>query len=94
MLIHLLHSLEMKERDKVIESLSNPRQSKTADDMKWILGLMKEKGSLDYARKVASRHSAIAMKQFDEIALRQSHARPRIYSQIRNLLEYLTTRDY
>jgi geranylgeranyl diphosphate synthase, type II len=94
MLIHLLQSLGTKEKDNVIELLSKPRQSKTVDEMKWILRLMKEKGSLDYARRVAARHSSTAMKQFDEIALPQSHVHPRIFSQMRNLLEYLTTRDY
>lgn len=94
MLIHLLRSIESQQRKRVIEVLSKPRWSKNAEEMRWIYELMKANGSIEYARELAARHSTNAMEIFDEIAGKQSGLHPRVYAQTRDLLEYLTSRDY
>lgn len=94
MLIHLLRSVETDQRNRIIELVSKPRWSKSAEEIKWIHGLMKSNGSIEYARELAAAHSSTAMKIFDEIAAKQSSVHPRVYSLTRNLLEYLTSRDY
>jgi len=94
MLIHLLRKISGDQRKRVIESLSKPRPAKSAEEMNWIYDLMKNSGSIEYARRLAAKHSTSAMEIFDEIAAKQSDLHPRIYAQTRNLLEYLTSRDY
>ncbi len=94
MLIHLLRTLNASQRKDVIGLLSSSRMDKKLRDMKSILNLMKENGLIEYAKEVAGKHSALAMKMFDEISSQQSKAHPRIYEQTRFLLEYLTSRDY
>ncbi len=93
-LIHLLRSLEPQQREKVIKALAKPRQSKSDQDMRWILDLMLEKGSVDYARKVAYSHSTKALKLFKDMTSTQSQLRPKEYDLTKSLLEYLTSRDY
>jgi len=94
MMIHLLRTLSARQRNYVIDLLSKSRETKKLDEMKFIFALMKENGSIDYAREIASKNSALAMKMFDEITMEQSKIHPRIYEQTRYLLEYLTSRDY
>jgi geranylgeranyl diphosphate synthase type II len=94
MLIHLLNSLGTKQRTKVIEILSQPRKNKTSTEMKSIYELMKSSGSIDYARQIAEAHSARAMKLFEETVSEQSVIHPRIFSQTKSLLEYLSSRDH
>jgi len=93
-LIHLLRNLEPGQRKKVVEALSKPRHLKNNQEMQWIFGLMKEKKSIDYARRVATKHSDVAMKIFEDVSLEQSRLRPREYEQTKYLLKYLTSRDY
>jgi geranylgeranyl diphosphate synthase, type II len=93
-LLHLLKNLAADQREKVVEALSKPRLSKTDQEVKWIFQLMKDKGSIDYARAVAADHSANAMNVFEQITKEPSLLHPRIYEQTRSLLEYLTSRDY
>ncbi len=93
-LIHLLRNLESSQREKVVEALSKPRNIKNDQEMQWIFGLMKEKKAIDYARRVATEHSDVAMKIFEDISLEQSPRRPKEYEQTKYLLKYLTSRDY
>lgn len=94
MLIHLLRNLNSKDRDKVIELLSKPREAKKTEEMKWIFQQIKDNGSIDYAKKVAADNASLAMKMFDDIAREASVQRPEVYKETRYLIEYLTTRDY
>ena len=94
MLIHLLETVSEDRRREIIEILSKPRQCKTADEIKFVFNLMNESGSIEYAREVASTHSELAMKLFDEITSSQSSVNLQVRDQTRNLLEYLTSRDY
>jgi geranylgeranyl diphosphate synthase, type II len=93
-LLHLLRNLPYAGRKKVVESLSRSRSSKTGEEMHWIFQLMKEKKSIEYARKVAADHSSKAMKIFEDITRGQSVVHPRIFEETSSLLEYLTSRDY
>jgi geranylgeranyl diphosphate synthase type II len=94
MLIHLLDHLEKKRKTQVLEILSKQRSEKSADEIRWVFDLMIERGSIDYARGVASNHSRLAMELFDGLTSEQSKIHPRIYRQTRSLLEYLSSRDH
>jgi geranylgeranyl diphosphate synthase type II len=94
MLIHLLNSLGEEDRIKVISSVSKSREKKTNEEMKIIFEMMTKSGSIDYARRVADTHSKKAMKLFEETLAEQSIARPDAYDQTKNLLHYLSSRDY
>jgi len=94
MLIHLLDHLEKKRQAEVLEILSKQRSEKSADEIRRVFDLMKENGSIDYARGVASNHSRLAMESFDELTSEQSKMHPRISRNTRFLLEYLSSRDY
>jgi geranylgeranyl diphosphate synthase, type II len=93
-LIHLLTRLQSGDREKVVEALTKPRQSKSDRDIRWILQLIRDHGSIDYARKVAITHSDRAMKLFEMISSGQSRLHPKVYDETKALLEYLTSRDY
>lgn len=93
MVIHLLQSVNEFDRTKAIDFLSKPRQRKSASEMSWVFDLMKDSGSIDYAKNVASNHSALAMDLFDDITS-AFDLNKRILRETRYLLEYLTSRDY
>jgi geranylgeranyl diphosphate synthase, type II len=94
MLIHLLDYLDEKRKTNVLEILSKQRSEKSVDEIRQVFDLMKESGSIEYARRVASNHSRLAMESFDEITSEQSKKHPRIYKNTRSVLEYLSSRDY
>ena len=95
MLLHLLNSLnEQKEREKIIASLSKPREQKSEEEMKGIFERMKASGSVEYAKQVAATHSKKAMELFEEAVGVQADLHPKIYDQTKRLLEYLSSRDY
>ena len=93
MVIHLLGAVDQANRREIVEELSKPRISKTSDQMKAIFHLMVDTGSVEYARKVASNHSSLAMKLFDGMTVGNS-VDQKILAETRSLLEYLTSRDY
>ena len=46
---HLLRTVNQKERKKIVGILSKPRHQKSADEVLWIAGRMKQTGSIEYA---------------------------------------------
>lgn len=57
-LAHLLANLRPAERKRVIGLLARPRGAKTAAEMDEVLQLMRERGSLDHAQRVAEERAA------------------------------------
>ena len=52
-LAHLLNAATEFDRKRIIEILKKPRDAKTESEVKYILYLMREYGSIDYAKSVA-----------------------------------------
>lgn len=53
MLIHLLNSCKSEEKSKIIEIMNKERHEKTADDVEYIISLMKKYRSIEYAKEKA-----------------------------------------
>jgi geranylgeranyl diphosphate synthase, type II len=93
MIVHLLQSMEPAKKERVLKDLSKPRSLKTATEMNAIFQLMKDSGSILYAREVASKHSSQAMKLFDELVTKYPVDKT-AFLETRSLFQYLTQRDY
>lgn len=92
LLVHLLKKLKGSERDSVLVSLSKPRSAKTPEEMERVAKMLVEKGSMDYAKKVAAELAAKANaafdKKFSDVPENESKAA------IRTLFDFIITREY
>jgi len=64
LLIHLVKNTQGEEHRKVLEIMSKPREKKTESEVGYIIELMKEKGSVDYAEKRAAELANLAKENF------------------------------
>jgi len=65
MLIHVFRECDGKERRRLRRFLARPRQDRSADDVEWLLGLMRKYRSIDYARSCAKQLAGAALYQFE-----------------------------
>ncbi|MBI5635481.1 polyprenyl synthetase family protein [Candidatus Micrarchaeota archaeon] len=91
MLIHLLNGLEASEKSRVIGVMKKPRAQKTQADVDYILGLMREKGSLDYAKEKSKELAEKAKEIFERnsSAMREGPEK----DAIRSLIDYVINRE-
>lgn len=94
MLINLLEKSTAKQHRRIVEILSKTRQTKTKNEVRFVLESMKECGALDYAKRTALRYSERALKEFEEITTAQEARHSDAYYRTKSVLEYLTSRDY
>lgn len=66
LLIHLINNTEGEKHKKVLEIMRKKRGEKTGEEVEYIIKLMKEKGSVDYAEKKAQEFADIAKKKFND----------------------------
>ena len=66
MLIHLLRQLDAREAARVATYLGQPRTARSMRDTRWILDLMRLRGSLDHARKVTRQLAGAALYEFTQ----------------------------
>ena len=66
MVIHLIKNTEGEEHQKVLEIMNKPREQKTAEEVEWIIKMMKEKGSVKFAEDLAKKHADEALEKFNE----------------------------
>jgi len=66
LLIHLINNTQGEEHKKVLEIMRKKRGEKTSDEVEYIIRLMKEKGSVEYAERKAQEFADIAKKKFNE----------------------------
>jgi geranylgeranyl diphosphate synthase type II len=64
MLIHVRGACEADERERLDAFLAQPREQKRDEDVRWLVGLMYEKGSIDHARSVAAAMGGAASHEF------------------------------
>jgi len=66
MLIHLIKNTTGEEHKKVIEIMSKPREKKTMEEVQYIIDLMKKKGSVQFAEKMAENWAKDAREKFNK----------------------------
>ncbi|MFH0829950.1 MAG: polyprenyl synthetase family protein [Candidatus Aenigmatarchaeota archaeon] len=65
MVAHLLANTDGHEKQKVIEIFSKPRQQKTQEETKWVLDMMRRKGSIDFGKRKSLEFAREAEQIFD-----------------------------
>lgn len=65
MLIHVSNAAKSAERKRIAQFLGMSRSQREPDDVLWLAGLMRDYGSIDYARKVAAAMAGAALQEFD-----------------------------
>ena len=66
MLVHLLRNCKPDEKKKVIEIFLKERKNKTEEEKNYVLTLMRNYGSIDYAQKKAEEYAEEAKRIFDK----------------------------
>lgn len=66
LLIHLVKNTQGDEHKKVLAIMNKPREEKTNEEVGYILKLMKERGSVDFAENKAKEFGEKARKIFNE----------------------------
>jgi geranylgeranyl diphosphate synthase type II len=64
MLIHLLRKLDAGEASRVATYLGRPRTGRSLPETRWILDLMRSRGSLDHARAMARQLAGATLFEF------------------------------
>lgn len=92
MLMHLFRKVEGEDKDKLVGIMAKKREEKTADEVVWVIDLMKKYGSLDYSRKLAEDLSGQALKIFDKDIsfLKTQPAR----DQLKSAVNFILRRNY
>jgi len=67
MLIHLFSHASAAERKRLSAMLGEPREQRTDEDVRWVLGRMNHHGSIDYARQVAHGLAGAAQHEFEQL---------------------------
>lgn len=67
MLIHLFAHAGKAERKRLCTILGKPREERTDEDVRWVLGRMDAHGSIRYAREVAHGLAGAAQYEFQQL---------------------------
>lgn len=92
MLLHLLQNAKPADLKKLKSILAKSREEKSWEEVGWVIELMHEYGSINYARDVAEKLAKKAYKVFDKKLwfLKKEPAR----SQIRAGISFILERDH
>jgi len=92
MLAHLFRKLKGKDRKRLSQIMAKKREEKTKSQVKWVIKMMEEYGSLSYAQKLAEKQAQKAREFFDKklTFLSQQPARNHLKAGINFILK----RDY
>jgi geranylgeranyl diphosphate synthase type II len=91
MLIHLLRQLEPRDAARVTAFLGQPRGTRTVQDARWILDLMRAQGSLDYARKVARQFAGATLFEFTQAFRDVPESEEKTF--LHQVISYMVSRD-
>jgi len=89
-LIHLLDSCTSGEKERLSRFLASPRVRRRKREVDWILRLMKNYGSIDYARSRARNLAGAALAEFDEAYRDAKEGESKGF--IRDLVRYMIER--
>ena len=91
MLIHLLRQLGTGDAKRVTAYLEQPRAGRSARDAQWILDMMRSRGSLDHARKVARQLAGAALYEFTRAFGEVPDSHDKAF--LREVISYMVSRD-
>ena len=88
-LVHLLKKCSEKEREFIVSALGKPRAQKNEAEMRKVLEMIKEKGSLEYCKEKAAKLGKEALELFEKkfAHLPQSAAKKELVDVMRFLVE-------
>ncbi len=89
-LIHLMKSCTKAEKKKVVAIMNKDRADKTKKEVEYVLGLMKERGSIDYAIGAAKGYADTATKLFPTLKLQDGPAA----QELKALVDYIVEREF
>jgi len=92
MLVHLINNINPKDKPKLLKILNKTRAQKTESEVIWVIDQMKQTGSLDYSRNLATKFSQEATKIFDS-DLKFLDKEP-FRSQIRSGIDFIVNRSH
>jgi geranylgeranyl diphosphate synthase type II len=91
MLIHLLRRLDAGETARVTNYLGQPRASRSERDWRWMLDLMRSRGSLDHARKVAKQLAGATIFEFTQAFRDVPDSDEKTF--LNEIISYMVSRD-
>lgn len=91
MLIHLLRHMDVAEVARVTRYLGQPRAARTLRDTRWILELMRSRGSLDHGRKVTRQLAGAALYEFEQAFRDVPQSDERGF--LKQIISYMVSRD-
>lgn len=91
MLIHLLRTLPLEERQRVVAFLSLPRAQRDAGSVQWILERMAESGSFDYGRTASKHFAGAALYEFEQAFAQVPESAHKTF--IHRIIQYMIARD-
>jgi geranylgeranyl diphosphate synthase type II len=91
MLIHLLRRLDEREAARVTRFLGLPRSGRSARDAQWIFELMRARGSLDHARKLARQLAGATLFEFTQAFGDVPQSDEKAF--LHQVISYMVTRD-
>ena len=91
MLIHLLRQLDTREAARVTTYLGQPRAGRSVQDAQWILDLMRSRGSLDHARKVARQLAGATLFEFTQAFRDVPESDEKTF--LHQVISYMVSRD-
>ncbi len=91
MLLHVMREAGTSDRERLSLFLSQPRSSRTAADVSWVLDRMRRHGSFEYARTAAQRLASAAHDEFARAFDGVPDSRDRSF--IQGLVGYMVDRD-
>ncbi len=91
-LVHLLENINSKDKTKLVEILNKSRTQKTQSEVDWVIDQMKNLGSLDFARQLATDFGQKA-RQIFETDLQFLSLEP-FRSHLSDGIDFITTRNH
>lgn len=91
MLIHLLLQLDTRETARVNTYLGQPRAGRSVRDTRWMLELMRLRGSLDHARKVARQLAGATLFEFTQAFRDVPESEEKRF--LHQVISYMVSRD-
>lgn len=91
-LIEALSRCGAEEREQAKKILDKPRSLKKAEEVEWILQLIKKTGSIEYANGVAEKLANEAIKVFEEVFKDAQNAEAK--AEIRGLIDLVVSRRW
>jgi geranylgeranyl diphosphate synthase, type II len=91
MLIHLLREATPRDVERVRTFLAQPRAGRSTKDLRWILDLMRLRGSLDYARRVSRQLAGAALYEFTQTFCGVPESEEKMF--LHQIILYMVSRD-